>query len=289
MVISDHGFTNFRRGVNLNSWLRDNGYLVLKDENARTSGDWFDGVDWTPHEGVRARPHRPVREPQGPRDARHRRGGRRVPRGSCRSSPRSSGARRPADRRALRAARRGVAPVLPRAVPLRRARPPDRLRGRLPPLLGVRDRRGDARRCSATTRKQLVGRPLRRPVDRARRASSATARSPPRRPRLVDIPASVLRLFGQPIPGYMQGEMIFAEPGARAEVRGHARPDAPRAERRRAGRADLPRARAARQQRIMTALGALGALAALARSRSPRTPRRAGRACSCSASTGWIR
>jgi hypothetical protein len=39
-------------------------------------------------------------------------------------------------------------------------------------------------------------------------------------PRLVDIPASVMRLFGQPIPRYMQGEMIFGEPGARAEVAG---------------------------------------------------------------------
>ncbi len=47
MVISDHGFTNFRRGVNLNSWLRDHGYLVLKDAARRTSGEWFDGVDWT--------------------------------------------------------------------------------------------------------------------------------------------------------------------------------------------------------------------------------------------------
>jgi predicted AlkP superfamily phosphohydrolase/phosphomutase len=46
MVISDHGFTNFRRGVNLNAWLRDHGYLALKD-GAKTSGDWFDAVDWT--------------------------------------------------------------------------------------------------------------------------------------------------------------------------------------------------------------------------------------------------
>ena len=45
MVISDHGFTNFRRGVNLNTWLFENGYLVLKD-GATTSGDWFEGVDW---------------------------------------------------------------------------------------------------------------------------------------------------------------------------------------------------------------------------------------------------
>jgi len=46
MVISDHGFTNFRRGVNLNAWLRDHGYLVLKDGET-TSGDWFEKVDWT--------------------------------------------------------------------------------------------------------------------------------------------------------------------------------------------------------------------------------------------------
>jgi predicted AlkP superfamily phosphohydrolase/phosphomutase len=47
MAISDHGFTNFRRGVNINSWLRDNGYLFLKDANATTSGEWFEGIDWT--------------------------------------------------------------------------------------------------------------------------------------------------------------------------------------------------------------------------------------------------
>jgi predicted AlkP superfamily phosphohydrolase/phosphomutase len=46
MVMSDHGFTNFRRGVNLNTWLRDHGYLVLKD-GATTSGDWFENVDWS--------------------------------------------------------------------------------------------------------------------------------------------------------------------------------------------------------------------------------------------------
>jgi len=45
MVISDHGFTNFRRGVNLNAWLRDEGYLFLKDDS-NTSGDWFANVDW---------------------------------------------------------------------------------------------------------------------------------------------------------------------------------------------------------------------------------------------------
>jgi predicted AlkP superfamily phosphohydrolase/phosphomutase len=46
IVMSDHGFTNFRRGVNLNTWLRDNGYLTLK-EGKTTSGDWFEDVDWS--------------------------------------------------------------------------------------------------------------------------------------------------------------------------------------------------------------------------------------------------
>jgi predicted AlkP superfamily phosphohydrolase/phosphomutase len=45
MVISDHGFCNFRRGVNLNTWLKQEGYLVLK-EGHETSGDWFAQVDW---------------------------------------------------------------------------------------------------------------------------------------------------------------------------------------------------------------------------------------------------
>jgi len=46
MVISDHGFTNFRRGVNLNTWLKENGYLFLK-EGSETSPDWFAKVDWS--------------------------------------------------------------------------------------------------------------------------------------------------------------------------------------------------------------------------------------------------
>ncbi len=46
MVISDHGFTNFRRGVNLNTWLKEEGYLVLK-EGCETSPDYFQNVDWT--------------------------------------------------------------------------------------------------------------------------------------------------------------------------------------------------------------------------------------------------
>jgi len=35
LVISDHGFANFTRGVNLNTWFRDHGYLFLKSDPAQ--------------------------------------------------------------------------------------------------------------------------------------------------------------------------------------------------------------------------------------------------------------
>lgn len=45
IVMSDHGFTQFRRGVNLNTWLAQQGYLKLLPGRS-TGGDWFEGVDW---------------------------------------------------------------------------------------------------------------------------------------------------------------------------------------------------------------------------------------------------
>mgnify|MGYP001408928036 CR=1 FL=1 len=45
-VLSDHGFESFVRGVNLNAWLREEGYLVLKDDR-KVSGDYFEHVDWS--------------------------------------------------------------------------------------------------------------------------------------------------------------------------------------------------------------------------------------------------
>ena len=46
LVISDHGFTSFRRGVNLNSWLLDKGLLHLK-EGTDGSAEWLRDVDWS--------------------------------------------------------------------------------------------------------------------------------------------------------------------------------------------------------------------------------------------------
>ena len=46
MIVSDHGFKSFARCVNLNAWLHQAGYLVLKPGKTE-SGDWFDDVDWS--------------------------------------------------------------------------------------------------------------------------------------------------------------------------------------------------------------------------------------------------
>ncbi|NOZ20873.1 MAG: nucleotide pyrophosphatase [Planctomycetes bacterium] len=46
IVMSDHGFGSFRRCVNLNAWLKEKGFLHLKD-GADECEDYFKGVDWS--------------------------------------------------------------------------------------------------------------------------------------------------------------------------------------------------------------------------------------------------
>jgi predicted AlkP superfamily phosphohydrolase/phosphomutase len=45
MVISDHGFNTFRRGIDLNRWLEENGYLHVHDD--RRHEEHLAGVDWS--------------------------------------------------------------------------------------------------------------------------------------------------------------------------------------------------------------------------------------------------
>jgi len=52
IVMSDHGFSSFRRAVNLNAWLRGEGLLALRDADAGDAGRPlgnrpFGNVDWT--------------------------------------------------------------------------------------------------------------------------------------------------------------------------------------------------------------------------------------------------
>ena len=47
VVMSDHGFTSWRRSFHLNSWLRDNGYLALADPRMTEDPGFFANVDWS--------------------------------------------------------------------------------------------------------------------------------------------------------------------------------------------------------------------------------------------------
>lgn len=44
-IISDHGFKQFQRGINLNTWLLQEGLLNLKE--GEEPGEWYKGVDWS--------------------------------------------------------------------------------------------------------------------------------------------------------------------------------------------------------------------------------------------------
>jgi len=46
IVMSDHGFQSFKRGVNVNTWLMQNGYLALKGD-LQEGRDWFEDIDWS--------------------------------------------------------------------------------------------------------------------------------------------------------------------------------------------------------------------------------------------------
>lgn len=47
IVISDHGFNTFRRAVHINTWLRENGYLELKNPEAEMGRELLMDVDWS--------------------------------------------------------------------------------------------------------------------------------------------------------------------------------------------------------------------------------------------------
>jgi predicted AlkP superfamily phosphohydrolase/phosphomutase len=55
LVLSDHGFSSWRRGINYNAWLHQNGFLTLRGErrgiknleNLFDRGEFFEHVDWS--------------------------------------------------------------------------------------------------------------------------------------------------------------------------------------------------------------------------------------------------
>lgn len=47
IVMSDHGFHNYRRGLHVNSWLREKGYLVLRADAPTPPREFLLDVDWS--------------------------------------------------------------------------------------------------------------------------------------------------------------------------------------------------------------------------------------------------
>jgi predicted AlkP superfamily phosphohydrolase/phosphomutase len=45
--MSDHGFTSWRRAVNLNTWLLESGYLAVRDPSLLGEGVFLSNVDWS--------------------------------------------------------------------------------------------------------------------------------------------------------------------------------------------------------------------------------------------------
>jgi predicted AlkP superfamily phosphohydrolase/phosphomutase len=46
VVMSDHGFASWRRSFHLNAWLKEKGYLVVKDPGMEDDPGLFVNVDW---------------------------------------------------------------------------------------------------------------------------------------------------------------------------------------------------------------------------------------------------
>ncbi len=218
MVISDHGFTNFRRCVNVNSWLRDNGYLHLLDESQRTSGDYFDGIDWSRTRafalgltGIFV--NRKGREKSGI-----------VEEGSEYRQLVQELAEKLGQLIDPATGERCVRRV---AVSQQFFRGPYRFDA--PDLLvGWEGGYRHSWECAtgqvteevfSDNTKSWSGDHCVDPsiVPGVLFCNRAIAEE---RPRLVDVPASVMRLFGQEIPGYMQGEMLFPEDDSPGDVRG---------------------------------------------------------------------
>jgi predicted AlkP superfamily phosphohydrolase/phosphomutase len=217
MVISDHGFTNFRRGVNLNTWLRDEGYLTLKD-GAELSGDWFEKVDWSRTKAFSLGLtgmfiNRTGREKSGivAEGAEYRALVREIAQKLEALVDPESG---------IRCVRKvEIAGVLFDGP--YRFDAPDL-------LIGYEGGYRNSWECAtgavtatvfADNTKSWSGDHC---VDPAIVPGVLFCNRPlmTETPRLVDIPYSVMKLFGQEPPRYMQGKMIFAQPGETAEGRG---------------------------------------------------------------------
>ncbi len=185
VVMSDHGFTSWRRSFHLNSWLRDNGYLAVRNPNLREDPGLFGNVDWSQTRAYALGLNGLYINVKGRERIRHRRArpiARRWRARSRRSCWRRS-IRRPASRRSPRCF--GAKQVVPsarhrghRAGPDRRLREGHARLGRI-----------GARRPAARGHRDNTDRVERRPLHGSRRGAGHAAREP----RAVEAGAAICR------------------------------------------------------------------------------------------------
>ncbi len=178
-VMSDHGFHSFRRCVNLNSWLAENGYLVFSGQPSGGTktprrplrpGPLLGGSGLEPDPRLRPRPRADLLQPPRARVA----GGivsagRGIQRPAGRDRARALSPRRPGYGRAGLRRDLPARRALPRRVPGERAGPAGRLQRRLPGRVAGHTRRDPAGR-RREQHEEVERGPLRdRPRDQRRR------------------------------------------------------------------------------------------------------------------------
>ncbi len=191
IVMSDHGFHSFRRGVNLNTWLVQNGYQVFEGQESASSssptcsaaGKFWEGVDWSRTRAYAVGLGQIYFNLRGREGAGHRLRGRRVQGAAGRDRGQARRAEGSRHRRAGHA--RGLPPRrhLQGRIPAVRARPAGGIQRRLPRGLAGHHGRDHARR-GREQQPQVERRPLRhRHRDQRRRLlqQPQVSRTPRRR------------------------------------------------------------------------------------------------------------
>ena len=80
LIVSDHGFHSWRKAVNLNTWLVQQGYMALQGQQPGEKklddlfggGEFWENVDWTPHARLRDGARPDLLQPARPRRPGHR-------------------------------------------------------------------------------------------------------------------------------------------------------------------------------------------------------------------------
>ena len=220
LVLSDHGFNSFRRGIDLNRWLEETGYLVVDDN--RRKQEHLAGVDWSRTRAfaigltgiflnIKEKYAQGIVEPGEEAEP--------LARGNRRAPGRPGG---PGDRNERHSPSVPGAEGLPRALQGPRPGPDRRLRARLPCLVGCRHR-PDQPWDFPRQHQGLERRPLRRSsvvpgVLFCNRPIEAED------PRLLDIAPTVLDLFGVPDSRVHGRQAANREPGSRQSVAGSRSP-----------------------------------------------------------------